>query len=174
MFTKLKNFFSSLFSSNSHIITDNKGNRVSGDYLDKLRGAHSGRDAENMKFAIDLYNTRLNNPTHETYADGHKSGAPPIITSLQGKTDEFVTNLLKKESGTYYTGRIKTYTWTHKKKEYFNCLAEIVYFDAAYKVFVHGWQGPTPASGFYTGKNKTMSITGNPPVIFGSHYERNT
>ncbi len=172
MITKIKNFFSSLFGKNT--VTDTKGRKFSADYLDKLRGSHSGRDAENIKFSVDLYKSRFNNPVHETYADNHAPGASPIVTSLKGKDRDFVIALMKSKSGTYYTGRIKSYTWTHKNKEFFNCLAEMVFFDPTYKTYIHGWQGPTPASGFYSGKNKTMSISGPTPVIFGVNYEPNT
>jgi hypothetical protein len=173
MFQSIKNFFTSLFSPKAQI-TDNKGNRVSGEYFDQLRGAHSGRDAENMQFSRNLFVNRFNKPTHETFETGHAPGADPIVTNLEGKSSEFISNLLKTESGTYYSGRIKTYFWTHKRKEYFACLAEMIYFDRQYRSFIHAWQGPNPASGFHSARTKIMSIVGDIPKIKGTNFEENT
>lgn len=141
--------------------------------IDNLRGIHTGRAAEQTKFAIQLKEKYYNKPVHETYATGHAPGAAPIVTDVSNYTSAQIRSLLEKESGNYYTGRIKTYWWTHKGVEYFNCLAEMVHFNE-YRQLEHAWQGPQPNPGFHNAMSLTMSVEGPTPKVKGNNYEPNT
>lgn len=166
MFQKIKSFFSSLFGkqpAKSRSLKD----------IDSLRGIHTGRAAEQTKFAIQLKEQYYNKPVHETYATGHVSGAAPIITDVSDYTSVQIRSLLDKERGNYYTGRIKTYWWTHRGVEYFNCLAEMVNFNE-YNLLEHMWQGPQPNPGYHSARSLTMSIEGPNPKVKGLNFEPNT
>ncbi len=118
----MKNFFrkiASFFFDKSGPVYDTNGTPYTTLQLDSLRGIHSGRSAEQSRFALELRNARLNKPVHETYIDGHISGAKPIVTDLTAHTGLEIKNILLEDGGSYYTGRVKTYNWSHKSIEYF-------------------------------------------------------
>lgn len=165
LWNKIKAFFS------SNVAYDEDGKAYTTEELDALRGIHQGRVAEQSKFALELRKQRLNNPVFETYEAGHKSGADPITIDAKLLDSESIKKLIR-GGGSYYTGRVKTYTWKYKKVQYFNCLAEMVYIDQG--VFVHAWQGPNPNPGYHTASKLNKKIEGPAPKIKGANYEENT
>lgn len=147
-------------------IYDGDGNPSSNTRLDTLRGIHSGRNAEQMQFSLNLKKKRLYKPTYEHFELGHKPGAAPIVEPVNSD----IAIVLVERGGMYYTGRVKTYEWEYRKKKYFHCLAEMIYYDKEYGYFVHGWQGPQPSTGFYSA-DKYVWIEGPEPLIRGKNYE---
>lgn len=148
-------------------IYDGSGNPVSNTRLDLLRGMHSGRNAEQMQFSLNLKKKRLNNPVYEYFEPGHEPGAAPKSEPVSAD----IASILFENGGMYYTGRVKTYQWKFNNKEYFHCVAEMVYYDRDQNVFVHGWQGPQPSTGYYY-SDKWVWIEGPEPLIRGINYEK--
>jgi hypothetical protein len=169
------NIFKNLFRFRNPFKTpkiyNNNGTPSSDAQLDQYRGMHSGRDAEQLTFALNLKRKRLNNPAHEWFPLGSPSGAEPKVDALIEPSELQVKNLLWGRGGMYYTGRVKTYEWESNKKTLFQCVAETVYWDRSDKTFVHGWQGPQPGTNYY-GSDKRMWIEGPEPVIKGRFYEK--
>ncbi len=164
-------FIKNLFSwFNPPKIYNNDGTPSSDSQLDAYRGMHSGRDAEQLQFSLNLKRKRLNNPVHEWFPFNSPVGAEPTVDSLKDKTKSQIKDLLWARGGMYYTGRVKTYEWKSNKKVLFQCLAETVYWDRTYGVFVHGWQGPQPGSNYYSA-SKWVWIEGPQPLIKGRSYE---
>ena len=112
---------------------DGYARRSSSSEIDRLRGAHPGRDAEQMRFANNII--RKARPHRYT----EMSGPPPLVKC-------------------HYTGRVKIYIWRTNNQTRYTAMRE-TYSPTTGRA--GGWQGPNPPTGFYGWKKGEEIIITN-------------